>query len=111
MSADKHTESQILDVQQLPTPDAKLADIINFIDPRDPAAKFRELWGAEYVSNAENLWSECVKAFAEQRSFEKQKDELLLCLKYDCAVAAYLSRPESKTLEFYQWIIEKIRDQ
>lgn len=43
--------------------------------------------GDDYAKNAQLLWQRCVQTFSEAGSINMDSDELLLCLKYDCAVA------------------------
>lgn len=111
MAIDNNLYNQALDIKSLPMANASLSEILMFIDARDPAAKYRKIWGSDYAEKAENLWSVCMKAFSDGAEFINDKDELLLCLKYDSAIAPYLTRTESKTVEFYQWILEKLRNE
>lgn len=101
-------EKDFLNVD-LPKPNASLSEIVQFADSRDAAAKFRKVWGDDYAKNARALWERCVQTFSEDGPVNMDSDELLLCLKYDCAMAPYLSRTESQSLSFYHFLLGHIR--
>lgn len=111
MAKDKYIGNDFWDVDSLPKPDAGLPEIFVFLDSQNSAAKFQKLWGQDYSKNTEILWQRCTKAFSEGSSITMGSDELLLCLKYDSAIAPYLSRPESQSLLFYHYLLEEIRNQ
>lgn len=100
MAADKYS---------VPKDDASLTEIMTFLDSRDFAANFRKLWGDDYAKNAEMLWQRCTHAFKEGDRISMSSDELLLCLKYDSAIAPYLPRSEPERLLFYRRLLAEIR--
>lgn len=110
MDRDKHIRNDFSDVDSLPSSDAGLHEIIAFLDSQNPAAKFQKLWGQDYSKNVEILWQRCTQAFREGDPITMGPDELLLCLKYDSAIAPYISRPESQSLLFYHHLLEEIRN-
>lgn len=108
MSIDKHLENDFLNLDLLPRSDASLSEIIRFVDSQDPMPKFRKIWGDDYARNVEILWQRCIQTFGDEGPIDLGPSELLLCLKYDCAMAPYLSRPESESLRFYRWLTGQI---
>lgn len=109
MSKDKHSENDLLNLDLFPRSDASLSEIIRFVDSLDPVPKFRKLWGDDYAKTVEILWQRCTRTFSDAGLIDLSPDELILCLKYDCAMAPYLSRPESESLRFYRWFTKQIQ--
>ena len=109
MSTDEHSGNDFLNLDLLPRSDASLSEIVRFVDSQDPAAKFRKMWGDDYARNVEILWQRCMRNFSDEGPIDLDPHELFLCLKYDRAIAPYLSRPEHQSLRFYRWLMGQIR--
>lgn len=110
MTADKESVNDFQDVASLPVSNAGLAEILTFLDAHDFAAKFRKLWGDDYAKNAQTLWQHCTQAIDEGGRIDLGPDELLLCLKYESAIAPYLPRPESQRTDFYRRVLAAVRE-
>jgi hypothetical protein len=92
--------------EDLPGPEAALADLVRFARTTDPTTHFRERWGAEYRDRAASLWRACVEAFGAGEEPPAPPDELLLCLCYDVTLGPHLGAPDSRKLAFLHWLVE-----
>src|SRR5436305_423070 len=70
-------------VQDLPSDQASLLEIGEFIARFDPTRHFCEHWGERYRDDIRKLWSDCVSAYRRNLEAAAAPGELLLCLSYD----------------------------
>ena len=99
-----------LDVEDLPKPQATLAEVISFARAHDPTLTFRARWGTDYSSLAMELWQSLLDAFKDKRHAvdEFSREEMLMGLNYDIAAGAHV-QPSDPSQSFHQWLIQGLR--
>lgn len=99
-----------LGVEDLPAPQATLAEVIRFASAHDPTLTFQARWGTDYRSLAMELWQCLLEAYQDKRPAveEFSREEMLMGLNYDIAAGAHV-QARDPSQSFHQWLIQGLR--
>lgn len=95
----------------IPAPDAELRAIGRFAETFEPAAYWRDAWGAEYFTKSQELLGNCIENYAQRGALPQNLAELRTCLALEWAILPYVSRePNAKQEQFLRDLVARIRE-
>jgi hypothetical protein len=95
----------------IPAQDAGLRAIGRFAETFEPAAYWRDAWGANYFAKSQELLGNCIENYFERGTLPEDLAELRTCLALEWAILPYVSRqPNAKQEQFLEALVDKIRE-